>query len=415
MRIARILLIMGMMVNSSWFSEVYGQVPERAFGSKQRESGRLLELAMEKFTAQEYYQALELLNESLQYQTDNIDAYFNRAIVKEQLHDQTGALTDYQIVLLLDSTYREAAFNRAKLRYQMQQYQRAVDDFNKVLKMSSSGTQALYFKGTRLNNEGPVGIQGITTTYSMDADIYNYIGLCFQAMQEHNSALASFAQALEGKPDEVNVLVNRGLSHAAVGNHQRAMADFRSALALDPQHAIARFNLTQEMERSGHLEISTYDELIENNPDFASAYVNRALVKLNSGDTEGALKDYHQALAIDPHDPTLYINRALAWEKAGQYRKALADYNTALELDAMNAKGYRNRGKVLFELGEYQLALEDMDDAIKLDPIHGGAYFNRALIYYKTGNIDQTCRDLEKAIELGVDVANKALEAYCIK
>ena len=100
---------------------VFSQIPDRAYGSKLRESNRLLELAKNKIKDKQYRQALVLLNGSLQYQTDNIEAYFHRALVKENLKDPEGAFTDYQIVLLLDSTYREAAFNRAKLRYKQGQ------------------------------------------------------------------------------------------------------------------------------------------------------------------------------------------------------------------------------------------------------------------------------------------------------
>ena len=411
---SQITLVMVLLMIFTGGPDSDAQVPERIYGSKSRESNRLLELAKEKMTLHQYQSALGLLNQSLQYQTDNIDAYFNRAMVKEQMQDPDGALTDYQIVLLLDSTYREAAFNRAKLRYLMKQYQRSIEDFRKVLNMSSNGTQALYFKGTQLNKEGEVSMHAITTAASgMDADIHNYLGLCYQALDENQSAISSFNKALLVDQGEANYYVNRGISHVILGKSEQAIADFKSALILDPDHAIAQFNLTQEMEKSGHLEISVYDQLIENNPEFTSAYVNRALARLNSGDTEGAILDYSEAIIIDPHDPVLYVNRALALEKAGRLNKALADFNRALELDEANATAYRGRGRVLFSLESYQLALSDMNQAINLEPGHAASYFNRALIHRKTGNTVQACADLDHAVELGMDQAQEALKAYC--
>lgn len=395
-------------------SQAGGQVPPREYASKHREADRLSELAKIKIDHRQYQQALALLDRSLQYQTDHKEAYFNRAMVKEYLGDVDGAFTDYQIVLLLDSTFREAAFNKAKLRYREKQYHRAIGDFNKVLTMGSSGTQLIYFKGTPLNKEGSVAIQQVTTSFHLDADIYNYLGLCYQGLSDHAAAIIAWEQAIQLNDSDANYYVNRGLSHVALDSGKQAVADFKFALLLEPDHPIAQFNLTQQLETAGNLEISTYDQLIENNPEFASAYVNRAMAKVNNNDLRGAIADYDKAINIDPNDADLYVNRALAFEKVTEWRKSLSDLNQAILLDPQNAKALRSRGRILYQLEEHDLALDDLNQAISLDPAHGGSYFNRALIQQKAGNLENTCKDLEQALGLGVKSAEKALQQYCV-
>jgi len=389
------------------------QVQPQVYSSKYREANRLVELAKESMDKQNFSQSIDLLNQALQYQSDHVDAYFNRALSKEKISDPQGALTDYQIVLLIDSTYREAAFNRAKLRYQLKQYQRSLTDFKKVLTMSSGETRMLYFKGTSITGNGEVLVQSMATTYTMEADIYHYIGLCYYAMENFEASVNAFNDALSLNPHDANYYVNRGLCESSQGNSEMALADFRAALSLVPEHPIAQFNLTQELESTGNLELAAYDEIIENNPDFASAYVNRALAKINAGNITGALKDYHQAIALDPNNSLIYVNRALAQEKIKNFRSALADYNMALRLDPSAVIAYKGRGRALFELGEFQLALEDLDEAIRLDPEHGGTFFNRALVHQHIGNLDQSCADLEKAKTMGVKMASKAIQSYC--
>ena len=318
-----------------------------------------------------------------------------------------------QIVLLLDSTYREAALHRAILRYNNDQFYRAIGDFNKVLSMGSSGTQQIFFKGTPLNQSDEVGITGITTTYSMDADVHNYIGLCYQALDQHSAAIESFNTALDINPDDANFLVNRGLSNAALSDSHKAINDFKLALEKNPEHALAQFNLTRELETSENMGTSSYDQIIDDNPEFASAYVNRAMVKLNTNDLTGALEDYDKAVAIDPQDPVIYINRALAREKANLLKSALADYNYAITLDPTQAIAFRSRGRVLFKMGKYNFAIEDLNEAIRLDPEFGGAYFNRALIHQKLGQINRTCQDLKIAEEMGIQNAANAITQYC--
>ena len=75
--------------------QVLSQVPSRTFGSKDRESNHLLELARKEVQEKKYQQALQLLNRAVQFRTDNIDAYFLRAMVKENIEDTDGALVDY--------------------------------------------------------------------------------------------------------------------------------------------------------------------------------------------------------------------------------------------------------------------------------------------------------------------------------
>jgi len=392
---------------------IFAQVPERIYQSKSREASRLFDMAQAKVSKEQYQEALVLLDRALQYDTDHIEAYFTRAGVKEKINDAEGAFTDYQIVLLLDSTFREAAFNRAKLRYRQEQYERAIIDFKKVLTMGSSGTQAIYFKGTPVNQEGPLTVSQITTSHHLEADIYNFLGLCYQALNQHDDAVEAWNMAISINPRDANYYVNRGLSYSAFNANQKAMADFKMALAIEPDHAIARFNLTNLLETSGGLGIATYDQLIENNPGFTSAYVNRAIAKLNEGDLQGAIEDYDMAITIDPHEIELYINRALALEKKGAWRDALADYNQALSLEPNSAKALRSRGRVLYKLERYELALKDLNQAMQLDQDHGGSYFNRALIHRKMGNNRNSCDDLNKAVNLGVPAANEAIRSYC--
>jgi tetratricopeptide (TPR) repeat protein len=83
-------------------------------------------------------------------------------------------------------------------------------------------------------------------------------------------------------------------------------------------------------------------------------------------------------------------------------------------MDPGIAIAYRGRGKVLFELQEFQLALEDLNEAIRLDPSHGGSFFNRGLVHRQIGHLDQSCADLEQAKALGVKMASKALQTYCL-
>ncbi len=78
----------------------------------------------------------------------------------------------------------------------------------------------------------------------------------------------AFSRALELRPREVGVWVNRGNTRKMMGNPEGALEDYAAALALDP--------------------------------GFAPAWANRGILRDELGDTEGAMEDYRKALELDP-------------------------------------------------------------------------------------------------------------------
>ena len=63
-----------------------------------------------------------------------------------------------------------------------------------------------------------------------------------------------------------------------------------------------------------------FDEAIRLKPDFAYAFNNRAVVRYDKGDLEGALKDYDEAIRLKPDYSEALYNRSIvrhAWGDRG--------------------------------------------------------------------------------------------------
>ena len=109
------------------------------------------------------------------------------------------------------------------------------------------------------------------------------------------------------------------------------------------------------------------------NPDYASAYVNRAgvyIARAGTGDLDLAFADLDQALEIEPEMASAFLNRGIA---------------------------YLARG---FE-GDLQLAVGAFDRAIQFSSDPAAAYFNRGLVYPELGDLNRSVEDLRRAQELG--------------
>jgi len=113
---------------------------------------------------------------------------------------------------------------------------------------------------------------------------------------------------------------NRGFAYSKKGQYDKAIADYTSAIALDPQS-----------ERLYQARASAYESM--KNYDKALGDWNKA-VELGSGENS-------------------YLNRARLRRDLGQYDAAIADYGNVIRLDPEKAQGYWYRAAVYYERGAF--------------------------------------------------------------
>jgi len=95
---------------------------------------------------------------------------------------------------------------------------------------------------------------------------------------------------------------NRGNAYYKLGKFDLAIADYTTAIKLNPDYANPHNNRGIILQRRGDYAraIAEFDRAIDLKPDYANAYNNRgyAYQKLNRLDM--ASKDFKKALAINP-------------------------------------------------------------------------------------------------------------------
>lgn len=65
------------------------------------------------------------------------------------------------------------------------------------------------------------------------------------------------------------------------------------------------------------------------------------------GDNDRALQNYDQAIALDPNYAIAYVNRAVVHAQQGNYDRAIRDLDQAIALDPNDGLAYVNRGECL--------------------------------------------------------------------
>ena len=96
-----------------------------------------------------------------------------------------------------------------------------------------------------------------------------------------------------------------------------------------------------------------------------------------------AIEEFDEAIELDPNYASAYIARGYVYRVLGQYQNAINDYTIAIQAEP-SAWLYSDRGYSYLSLDQYQNAVNDYTMAIQLEP-SGLRYNNRAVAYYYLG------------------------------
>ena len=174
-------------------------------------------------------------------------------------------------------------------------------------------------------------------------------------------------------------------------------------------------------------------------------YVNRAMDRTDSGDSNRALSDAKQAIKRNPKDGAAYLSRGSAnvaiglhrqaivdftkalrcpdnsvfppyrflhlchWERAdskaalGNHAGAIADYNRAIEWKRDTPEVYYNRGRSKAALGNHAGAIADYDSAIERKPKYAEAHHHRGQANIVSGDYAGAITDYDRAIAHSTD------------
>lgn len=119
-----------------------------------------------------------------------------------------------------------------------------------------------------------------------------------------------------------------------VGCWQNSMTLFTHAIHLNPDSAIAHFQLGRALEDSGRLDgaIVHYDKVLKIDPKYAPAYTNLGAILERKGNKKKAMAHYYKALTINPYDAGAYNNMGNILAGLGRIREATLAYRQALRL-----------------------------------------------------------------------------------
>ena len=123
--------------------------------------------------------------------------------------------------------------------------------------------------------------------------------------------------------------IKEGLNFTQKGQLKKRLSLFTAAIELDPCRWEAYRYRGQTYAKLGkyNLALKNYDIIIQHAPPSADFLFERGLIKLLSGQSESALKDFSNCILINPNYASAYSSRAEIFTRNGLYTKALEEIN----------------------------------------------------------------------------------------
>ncbi|MBI3723591.1 tetratricopeptide repeat protein [bacterium] len=135
-------------------------------------------------------------------------------------------------------------------------------------------------------------------------------------------------------------------------------------------------------------------------PRTARAFVERAGVRLDTNDVDGAIADCTRAIELDGRIALAWSYRAHARAIKLDVDGQLSDADRAIALDPKLAGGWAHRAAARMKKHDDAGAIEDATRAIELDPRLSGAWATRAIARERKDDLDGAYADYTKAVEL---------------
>ncbi len=219
---------------------------------------------------------------------------------------------------------------------------------------------------------------------------------------QYEAAIAEWKSALELNPKDPKALMNFGMSLVRAGKPAEAIPEYSKALEVNPDYAEAQMNLGIALAGTGKPDeaIAHYQKALDINPDYPEAHSNFGVALARAGKLDEAIAHYRQALAIAPNYAEVHNNLAAALAGAGKLDEAIEHFQKVVELKPDFAQAHSNLGRALARKGDLGGATAQFEKAVEADPNSAELHNSLAVALAMQRRVEEAVAHFQKALQI---------------
>jgi tetratricopeptide (TPR) repeat protein len=200
--------------------------------------------------------------------------------------------------------------------------------------------------------------------------IHNNLGIDLQAAGRLREAAAQFRLAIAADPEYKDALNSLGAILAYQGNKVEAIALHRRAVAADPNYANAHINLGHELLETGQTQ-EAFGELSQGlrlEPDSARGQAYMGAVLMTRGNLEESRQRLEYSLRLMPENADAQSNLCYVLQALGHPDQAMDACHAALKMKPNLVSAQLNLGNALAAAGQTDAAAAVFSRMLSVNP-----------------------------------------------
>ena len=287
-----------------------------------------------------------------------------------------------------------------------------------VIGLVQVGAQAMADRYTYLPSLGVLiltvwGAYELTRSWRYQAPAWSVAGgaaivLCLaltrQQLGHWKDGETLFRHALEVTENNHGTHSGLGIALYMKGRTDEAIAEYTTALRLNPDDPVAHNILGIALEKKGQLDqaISQFQEALRLNPNRPDFHYNLATVFYQQGRTTEAMGQFEAALRLRP-DLAEVPDLGAALALRGPAAEVARQFQKAHKLKHYDAQAPKNPVAPLDQKDQTTVAISQFQEAVRLSSDSAAAYYNLGLALGQKGQIDEAIRQFREALRLESD------------
>ena len=217
----------------------------------------------------------------------------------------------------------------------------------------------------------------------------------YDGSSDLDDAARVIAQLRKDYPENAEIL------YAAYRTYADLSGESMLALSLAaPDSAQMHQLLAHEETREGNTNaaISQYKQAIAIDPSLPGVHFELAEILYTSEDPvikKQAEQEYRTAVAKNPQDDKAICKLGEIAEQKGDVKQAYSDYSKAVQLQPSDADAKLGMAKGILEMDQPGKALPLLEAFVQLDPTSSNAHYRLATLYKKIGRAEDARREAE--------------------
>jgi arylsulfatase A-like enzyme/Flp pilus assembly protein TadD len=231
-------------------------------------------------------------------------------------------------------------------------------------------------------------------------------------IENYPLAIRLIEPVLQEQDNMSEALYVAGVSHASVGNYDKAIDYLMRTIALVPDHAMAQYNLGAAYLMKNNLKDAEYwlQKVVKASPKLMNAQIKLGQTYMMAKQPEKAAP--HFAIAIQYYEDALkksgssnargetYASLAEVQFSAGDLKNAEQNLRKAIELEPTKPMLHYNLAQILEALNNKNSAILEYEEEVKVNPANFRAFTNAGILYYEAQRFNDAARCFQKSVEL---------------